>query len=203
MMERLKMMKDMLMGVVEGQMTHLDCVDTEELGDVIDMIKDLEEAMYYCTVTEAMHASDKNGGNTHYMEGNSSMYYMEPSTMYRSSYRDMDRDYGRMYYNGGGNGTSSSTSNSNGSTSYFSSAYEYPMEFRDAREGRSPKSRKMYMESKEAHQGKAAQMKELEKYVQELTQDLTEMVEDASPEEQQYLANKVQALSAKISALNK
>jgi hypothetical protein len=29
-------------------------VDTKELGEAIDMIKDLEEAIYYCTVTEAM-----------------------------------------------------------------------------------------------------------------------------------------------------
>jgi hypothetical protein len=31
-------------------------VDTKELGEAIDMIKDLEEAIYYCTVTEAMRA---------------------------------------------------------------------------------------------------------------------------------------------------
>ena len=200
-MERLKMMKDMLIGVVEGQMTHLDCVNTEELGETIDMIKDLEEAIYYCTVTEAMHGKDWSGG---YSSSHNNAYYMEPSTMYRSSYRDMDKSYGRMYYGGDtAQSNSGDGHHSSGSTSYSSSAYEYPMEFRDAREGRSPKSRKMYMESKETHQGKAAQMKELEKYVQELTHDLTEMIEDASPEEQQYLANKVQALSAKISSLNK
>jgi hypothetical protein len=33
---------------------------------------------------------------------------------------------------------------------------EYPMEWRDHREGRSPKSRRMYMESKETHQDKIA-----------------------------------------------
>ena len=27
-------------------------VDTKELGEAIDMIKDLEEAIYYCTVTK-------------------------------------------------------------------------------------------------------------------------------------------------------
>lgn len=44
----------MLLGCIEGQMAHLEEVDTEELGDVIDMVKDLEEAIYYCTVVEAM-----------------------------------------------------------------------------------------------------------------------------------------------------
>ena len=53
--EKLKWMKDCLICTVENQLCHLDEVDTEELGDAIDMIKDLEEAIYYCTVTEAMN----------------------------------------------------------------------------------------------------------------------------------------------------
>lgn len=45
-------------------------------------------------------------------------------------------------------------------------------------------------------------MKELEKYAQELTTDIVEMVEDASPEEKQYLSKKITALAAKINQLN-
>jgi hypothetical protein len=40
-------------------MTHLDTVDTKELGEAIDMIKDLSEAIYYCTITEAMEKKDE------------------------------------------------------------------------------------------------------------------------------------------------
>ena len=29
------------------------------MGEAIDMIKDLSEAIYYCTITEAMEKSDK------------------------------------------------------------------------------------------------------------------------------------------------
>ena len=54
-MERLKQMKETLIGCVQSQMGHLESVDTKELGEVIDMIKDIEEAIYYCTVTKAMH----------------------------------------------------------------------------------------------------------------------------------------------------
>jgi hypothetical protein len=36
---------------------------------------------------------------------------------------------------------------------------------RDEREGRSPRSRRMYMESKEQHHDKSMQMKELENYM--------------------------------------
>ena len=56
--EKLKHMKDTLMCVVEMQLCELDEVDTKELGEAIDMIKDLEEAIYYATVTEAMNNSN-------------------------------------------------------------------------------------------------------------------------------------------------
>jgi len=55
--ERLKHMKETLMCAVEVQLCDLGEVDTKELGEAIDMIKDLEEAIYYCTVTEAMNNS--------------------------------------------------------------------------------------------------------------------------------------------------
>ena len=48
------------------------------------------------------------------------------------------------------------------------------------REGRSPISRKNYMESKEMGNDKTVQVKELEKYISELTTDITEMIEGAS-----------------------
>ena len=60
----------------------------------------------------------------------------------------------------------------------------------------------MYMEAKETHQDKSVQMKELEKYVQELAQDMVEMVEGASAEEKQYLSKKISALATKLTQLN-
>lgn len=58
-MERLHHMKESLMAQVQAQMGHLECVDTKELGEAIDMIKDLSEAIYYCTITEAMEEGSK------------------------------------------------------------------------------------------------------------------------------------------------
>ena len=72
------------------------------------------------------------------------------------------------------------------------------MEIRDVREGKSPISRKNYMESKELHKGTSAQMEELEKYLQELSQDITEMIADASPEEKNVLQQKLSILASKI-----
>ena len=69
---------------------------------------------------------------------------------------------------------------------------------RDNREGRSPMSRKSYMESKEMHHDKTKKIQELEKYMQELSTDIVEMIEDASPEEKQMLHKKMTALTSKI-----
>ena len=178
-MEQLKQIKNTLMGCLQGQMTHLESVDTQELGDVIDMVKDLEEAIYYCTITKAMEGKEKEGGNQYHH------YYTE--------YRDMDRPQGRMYYPENGNGNNMSSGNN--SRSYME--WDYPME-RDRREGRSPMSRKTYMEAKEMHQPKTTQMKELEKYLQELSSDIVEMIQDASPEEKSFLEKKISALAVKI-----
>ena len=45
---------------------------------------------------------------------------------------------------------------------------------------------------------KEAKMRELERYAQELTQDISEMIEDASPEEKQLLYKKMSTLAEKL-----
>lgn len=174
-MKELKNMKEQLMSVVKTQMSDLSCVDTHELGEAIDMIKDLAEAMYYCSVAEAMEEEYPSeiryyGGPRRRMPRS-----MEDDYTY---YRDMDRDKGRMYY----------TERDN---------REYPM-MRDRREGRSPELRKHYMESKEMHHDTAVSMKELESYLNELSKDIVEMIDDATPDEKMLLQKKLQTLSAKI-----
>ena len=61
-MEQLKKMKECLTGMVESQVYgNIDKVDAKELGEAVDMIKDLAEAIYYCTITEAMEGEEKEG----------------------------------------------------------------------------------------------------------------------------------------------
>lgn len=203
-MENLKSMKQCLMAQAQAQMGNLQQVDAEELGEVIDMIKDLEEAMYYCTITKAMEKTEKEQPMNYYTPTRMPMPYYEE--------RDMDRDYGRMYYSsgmGGGNssggnqggmsnGNNGSSSGNGGRGSSYYSERNLPLEFRDEREGRSPRNRRMYIESKEMHMGKEKQMKELEEYIQGLTMDITEMIEGASSEEKQMLQKKIAALATKI-----
>ena len=45
---------------------------------------------------------------------------------------------------------------------------------------------------------KEAQMHDLEKYMKELSEDITEMIEGASSEEKQVLKTKISALANKI-----
>ena len=45
-------------------------------------------------------------------------------------------------------------------------------------------------------------MKELEKYLQELSSDIVEMIQEASSEEKSFLEKKISALAAKINQMN-
>lgn len=199
MKETLKSMKQTLTAKAMEQMSCLDQTDAEELGEVIDMIKDLEETLYYCSIVEAM---DKAADEKQEMRiANNTYYYTEPYYMMPKRdwdyERDMDKPYGKMYYGDGGN-TSSSGGTSQGSGSSSNMNYYDPWAMRDSREGRSPRSRRQYMESKEMHADKMQQLKDLEKYMQELTTDIAEMIEDATPEEKQLLQKKISSLATKI-----
>ena len=129
---------------------------------------------------------------------------------------------GRMYYRDNyyplyGNGypmyytTPSSGSSSNGNGNMTSSSgdtrnyteREMPMSMmHDEKEGKSYMSRKTYIESKEMHHDKNVKLKELEKYMQELTSDMVEMIQGASPEEKQLLEKRISALATKIGQTN-
>ena len=138
---KLMWMEEQLIAEVEKQFECLEEVCTKELGEVIDMIKDLKEAIYYEAVTKAMEGDSwKTEKSDHHPDGDS----------------------------------------------------------RSEHEGKSPLSRKMYLEAKHMNKDKATQLRELEKYMQELSQDVVDMIADASPEEKQYLEKKITALASKV-----
>ena len=137
MIEQLKTIKDQLITQVWAQMSDLKNVNTEELGEVIDMIKDLAKSIYYCEIYEQMIKTDEYG--------------------------------------------------------YEENCYSY-----NEYEGHSPEKRKMYMESKMAGQDKAITIKELEEYMQELTSDMIELLDKASPEEKIMIQRKMNTLVAKV-----
>jgi hypothetical protein len=183
-MERLKGMKERLIHCVESQVYgNLEDIDAKELGEAIDMIKDLEEAIYYCTITKAM--KEGNNGKEEKHHNQEQMYY----PYYMTIDRDIDRPHGRMYY---------PNNYQNNGNQMPNGTRHYPMEIRDYREGKSPMSRRTYMESKEMHKDGRETMHELDKYMQELSQDVVEMIEKATPEEKQLLQQKLTMLASKV-----
>ena len=71
---RMKCMQECLLAKIEAYMADLEQADTEELGEALDMVKDISEAIYYSTITKAMEESTHN-------EADSAMAY----------YKNMDR----------------------------------------------------------------------------------------------------------------
>ena len=226
-----KMMHEMIEKLTECAKSEMDKkgieeIDTEEFGKVTDIIKDLAEAMYYRTLTEAMKESeygedyDEYGAYDDGRRGyrgqprdsrgrfrsrrGRRMGYDEPwdevfdyNELERM--RDMDRPYGRMYYTEGTSGTSGITSGStSGNMGSTGGQYSSRMQ-RDSREGRSGQMRRGYMEAKEEGKDKAEKMKELENYMKSLAEDVTEMVEGASQEEKTMLKTKLSTLISKVS----
>ena len=134
-LEKLHWMEEELIGEAEKQFECLEEVCTKELGEVIDMIKDLEEAKYYYTVTEAMVNDSWKTKKSDHLPTEESRY-----------------------------------------------------------ENRAAK----YLEAREMNKDKAVQLRELEKYVQEMSQEIIDMISDASVEEKAYLEKKLTALGTKI-----
>lgn len=152
MINRLKWMEEALADTIEMQFCNLDTVCTKELGEAVDMIKDLEKAIYYHTITEAMSAEKAATAHSWKME--------------ESHDRGMDEMMVKEEW--------------------------------DEWLGHSPHSRKRYLEAREHGKDKATQLRELEKYLSELTSDIMGMINEASTEEKSYLEKKITALATKI-----
>ena len=177
----------------------IENIDTKEMGEVADMIKDLSEAMYYRTITVAMEDSeygvdyDWEGrkGYRGQMRDSKGRYmrkrYTEPMYMMPEMQwnwddmeydRDMDKHMGKMYYT-------------------------EPMTMPHHTESGYDRARRGYEESKAMHkdnspESKQMKMKSLEDYTKELATDITDMVKDMSAEEKNMLRAKLNTLAQKV-----
>ncbi len=154
--------------------------DEEEIMEMIERYEDYPDRRYYdhYRYKNGRFAPKGHGTRRGYEEY--PYYHMMPGEYDPEHWRDYDRDKGFMYY-----------------------AEPSGEKMHDARDGKSWKTRRGYMESKELHkdntpESKQAKMKELEKYMGELSGDITEMIVDASPEERSLLKQKLQVLTQKI-----
>lgn len=178
----------------------VDNINPQEMGEVTDMMKDLAEAMYYRTLTKAMEESDaeetlammerfgdgrrfyddyryKTSGR--YAPKGRGTYvgrrgFDEPPYWHREPEyeRDMDREDGRMYF-----------------TEPMESDYD--------------RAKRMYTETKTIHssnstEDKEHKMKALEKYMQELGIDISDMLNGMTEEEKDMMRTKLSTLVSKI-----
>lgn len=138
---------------------HVETASNEELGEAIDMIKDLAEGIYYEQKTKLINKELeclKKEEEEYAQMGKECL-------MYHNTPRDIDKDRGRMYYpiphrrdrmrdRDDLYGIDREKRDPYDNESYRE--HEVPFDLRDSREGRSPVSRRMYMESKEMHKDK-------------------------------------------------
>lgn len=170
----------------------IENVDTYELGEAIDMLKDLAEAMYYRTLTKAMNDSgieETLGMFEHfgdgrrfydkyrYVDGKMPHSHMPQDIKLGMEYdRDMDRERGRMYY-------------TEPNMTVSESNYD--------------KAKRHYTEVKELHKANTAEdkeqkMKSLDGYMKELSCDVTELLHDMTAEERTLLKAKLSNLVSKL-----
>ena len=185
----------------------IENVDTCEMDKVVDMMKDLSEAMYYRTLTKAMQESDTeeimemfdkygDDGKRYYdmwryksgrfaPKGRGTRrgyeeppyYHMTPDQYKEHDpeyWRDLDRKDGKMYYT-------------------------EPITM----ESRYDKAKRMYTETKAKHnsgsvEDKQLTLKEGEKMLNVIIDELMEMVSDATPEMKNMIKTKGMSAMQKI-----
>ena len=200
----------------------IECVNTEEMGEVVDIIKDLAKAEYYSKISKAMDEAEY-GEDYDYMGA----YDDDMRRGYKGQPRDamgryksrrgrrMGYDEPPYYhmnptmYHDWENKTQEERDRDIDRLAHGRMYYTEPVTMttgsmhktdgtRDNREGKSGIMRKGYMEAKEMGMDKTEKMKSLEEYMKELSSDVTEMIHDASPEEKTMLKSKMQLLMSKI-----
>lgn len=190
----------------------IENIDTAEMGQVVDMMKDLAEAMYYRELTKAMQEFDAEdvmemldrygdgrkfydhyryadgrfapkGRGTYRRGYEEPPYYHMTPEMYRNMEHYRDMDRGS-------------------GRMYYTEPY-MGSDSGNHMESRYDMAKRNYTESKELHRGntpddKEHKMKELEKYMREIGSDIAEVISDASPEEKTLLKQKLQVIMQKI-----
>lgn len=180
-----KIMEKLTMCVTMELEKGIDKVDTKELGEVIDMIKDISKAIHYMGISEAMKEYSEEeemyyGGRGRKRAKRDSMGRYAKGYEEAFEERDMDMDMNKMYYSGGGSrnyGGSSGGSRNYGGSSGGSRNYG---------------GSRGFSESGESEGG------ELETYMKELGGDIAELIGKASPNEKAMAKSKLMEMANKM-----
>lgn len=152
--------------------------DSGKIMDMLEMYEDYPDRRYYDHYRYSNGRFAPKGSGTYRRGYEEPPYYHVMPREYHDysdmeNMRDMDRNRGRMYY----------------ADQHSESRYE--------------RAKRMYTESKELHKGntpadKDQKMKDLEGYFKEISDDITGMIVDASPEEKAMLRTKLTTLAGKV-----
>jgi hypothetical protein len=181
----------------------IEQVDTKEMGEVAEIIKELSEAEYYAKISKAMDEAEY-GEDYDYMgaydEHSRKGYrgqrrdsrgrymsrrgYETPMMMYddmdyesMEHMRDMDRPYGRMGYAGSGSYSGHSSSGMNSESNMGNSGSSSSGGNRGNSESRYDRARRGYEETKEMHKGNSSEDKQHKiKSLEEYMKELSEDV---------------------------
>lgn len=172
--EKVCAIKDKTLCLVEEQINeNLDNVDAKELGEVVDIAKDMAEIMklvteaeYYYEVTNAMKKSSQEENE----------YYINKYIPQSNMSSDLNNFRTRMYY-----------------TNPVSEMYN-----RDDDEGKSGLTRKIYMDMKRNGADRANLVEEMRQWALDLTSDVMEMLNNASTDEKSVIKQHLTSLASKI-----
>lgn len=216
----IKRIHEMLECLTEVSKNQLDkgasSVNTDEMGKVVDMIKDLSEAEYYSRIAKSMEEYEED-------EKEAEKFRLH---LFEEKYGESDgrRFYDHYRYANGRFAPKGSGTYRRNYSPYLNSGYMpewddmeqmrdidrhngrmyYTDSFAHERnESRYDKARRMYTESKEVHKAntqtdKEQKMKDLENYFKEISEDLTEAISDATAEEKAMVRTKLTGLAGRI-----
>lgn len=222
---RICSLKDRALSLLEmGMNQDVSSIDAKEIGELMDIVKDAEEAIkyaeeacYYAKVTEAMDDSSKEEKSMYlnkYIPEYEGRFYTEYpiKEKWKDDWKDkprrtiydpmMEDDFrNRMYYsnmgsNGSNMGNNGGNGMNNGSGMNRSNGNDSGM--RNPNEGRSPMTRRTYMDMKEHNEPKEKTNHELEKYISDLGEDITEMIGSMDTNEKAILKQKLATLVNKM-----
>lgn len=155
--------------------------DNEDIIRMVEQYEDYPDRRFYDNYRYANGRFAPKGRGTRrgYIEP---PYYHQMPDDYRTwedkpmqeRMRDLDRMSGRMHY------TEPTTAT------------------RDSREGKSGMMRRSYIEAKEMHKDKDTTMQELEKYLKGVSEDITDVIGNMTPEERSMLKSKMSTLVTKL-----
>lgn len=227
--ERIKALKERAFSLVEqGMNQDVSCMDAKEIGEMMDVLKDsfeacklYHEAEYFKKINKAMDEAKDGEKVERMMEKyipeyayanrmNYSPYYTVYPETYPENFRmNYSRGGGRRMYSNnnsgsyGGYGNSSRGGNSsrnygNGMRNYMWDDMYIPSDMWDD-DMKSYMYKRNYMDMKHNGENEAESSKELEKYMKELSSELTDMVSESTPNEKAMLKKKLTDLASKIS----